>query len=100
MSELQRILVAAKQGLDPWEKIPRAKWPAIAAQCGATEIQEIHQRITALKAELETVAQWDGDTRDDIHDAIAFFNQLLVLINTPTSNAFVRGLSKLIHGKR
>ena len=81
MSELQRLLVAAKQGLEPWEKIPPAKWAAIAAQCGAAEIHEIHVRIAALKAELETVENWNGDTQDDIHQAMAFFTELLLLIN-------------------
>jgi hypothetical protein len=81
MSNLQRLLIAAKQGLEPWEKIPAAQWPAIAAQCGPDEIQEIHDRLTTLQAELETIDKWDGDTCDDIHQAIAFFKALLLLIN-------------------
>jgi hypothetical protein len=41
------------------------------------EIAEIERRIESLRAELETVEAWDGDTRDEIHLAIYQFSQLL-----------------------
>lgn len=79
MSELQSILMAAKEGLAPGQSIPQSRWPAIAAQCGADEVVEIHLRIAKLRAELEAVEEWDGDTQDDIHIAIDFFMQLAAL---------------------
>jgi len=81
MSNLQSILLAAKTGLSPWQRIPEAKWQEIAAQCGAEEVQEIHARVASLKAELLTIEEWDGDTQDDINLSIAFFNGLLQLAN-------------------
>ena len=79
MSDLQRILIAAKTGLAPWEDIPESRWASIAAQCGPQETEELQVRIGALQAELETAQPWDGDTIDDIHKTIAFFRKILVL---------------------
>jgi hypothetical protein len=79
MSKLQELLVSAKRGLEPWEPIPRTSWPAIAAECGAPEREEIAERVAALRQELATVEEWDGDTRDDIWRTIEFFEELLVL---------------------
>lgn len=81
MSSLQSILLKAKEGLSPWERIPATKWQLIAAQCGPEELGEIHTRIASLQAELLTVEDWDGDTQDDINMTIAFFNGLLQLAN-------------------
>lgn len=77
MSNLQKLIENAKSGLSVQEKISAEDWQAIAKQCGAPEIAEIEQRIARLRAELETVEEWDGDTQDDIHLAISRFTQLL-----------------------
>ncbi|AVE06486.1 MULTISPECIES: hypothetical protein [Pseudomonas] len=77
MSNLQKLIENAKSGLSVQEKISDEDWQAIAKQCGASEIAEIEQRIARLRAELETVEEWDGDTQDDIHLAISRFTQLL-----------------------
>lgn len=77
MSNLQKLIENAKSGLSVQEKISDEDWQAIAKQCGAPEIAEIEQRIARLRAELETVEEWDGDTQDDIHLAISRFTQLL-----------------------
>ena len=77
MSNLQNLIVNARSGLALDEKISDDSWQAIAKQCGAAEIAEIEQRIVSLRAELETVEEWDGDTQDDIHLAIYSFTQLL-----------------------
>jgi len=83
MSRLQNLLLQAKEGLQPWERIPGAKLPVIAAQCGVAELAEIRARIGALQQELSTVEDWDGDTQDDIHLTIAFFCKLADLVETP-----------------
>lgn len=85
MSRLSSLINDANAGLSLQERIAEAKWDAIAENCGATEVAEIKTRITALKAELATVDEWDGDTRDDIHLAISRFSRLLVLTETPPS---------------
>ena len=77
MSNLQKLIENAKSGLSVQEKISADGWRAIAKQCGASEIHEIEQRIARLRAELETIEEWDGDTQDDIHLAISSFTQLL-----------------------
>lgn len=77
MSNLQKLIENAKSGLSAQEKISDEDWQAIAKQCGTSEIAEIRQRIARLRAELETVEEWDGDTQDDIHLAISRFTQLL-----------------------
>ncbi|KIQ12027.1 hypothetical protein YA0729_10350 [Pseudomonas simiae] len=77
MSNLQKLIENAKSGLSVQEKISDEDWQAIAKQCGASEIAEIEQRIARLRAELETIEEWDGDTQDDIHLAISRFTQLL-----------------------
>ncbi|WP_236170218.1 hypothetical protein [Pseudomonas parasichuanensis] len=77
MSKLIALIAEAQAGLSIQEKIPEERWAAIAAQCGAVEVAEIMERIALLKAELETIEDWDGDTRDDINAAIYRFSQLL-----------------------
>ncbi len=79
MSDLQSILLKAKNGLSPWQHIPEARWQEIAAQCGPEEIKEIRARVESLEAERLTIEDWDGDTQVDINLTIAFFNGLLQL---------------------
>ncbi|MCP1623661.1 hypothetical protein [Pseudomonas nitroreducens] len=80
MSKLAELIAEAQAGLSIQERISEEKWAAIAAQCGATEAAEIRERIALLKAELETIEDWDGDTRDDINVAIYRFTKLLECI--------------------
>lgn len=82
VSRLQEMLIDAKRGLRPWEPIPRASWPAIAAACGPAEREEIAERIDALRRELDAVETWDGDARDEIWRAIEMFEALLSLSGT------------------
>lgn len=77
MSKLAALIAEASNGLSPQERIPESKWADIAKQCGVDEIAEIKARIEALKTELESVEEWDGDTQDEIHMAIARFSMLL-----------------------
>ncbi|QBQ39629.1 hypothetical protein E1742_25925 [Pseudoduganella plicata] len=82
MSKLSSFIDNAKVGLSIQERIPESRWDAIAENCGAPEVAEIKARIAGLTAELETIEEWDGDTRDDIHLAISKFSRLLVLTGT------------------
>jgi len=79
MSKLVALIAEANAGLSIQERIPQAKWDAIPQHLGADEIAEIRGRITALKEELAAVAEWDGDTQDDIRTAISRFQRLLEL---------------------
>jgi hypothetical protein len=80
MSKLQDILLEAKQGLSPGERISERIWPAMAAQCGAAELEDIGKRVAHLEKEMATVDEWDGDTRDDTWRAIDMFRALADLI--------------------
>jgi len=77
MNNLQKLIAEARSGLSVQEKISDGGWQAIAEQCGDAEIEEIERRIAKLRAELETVEEWDGDTQDEIHQAISSFTRLL-----------------------
>lgn len=87
MSKLSALIDEANTGLSIQERIPEARWDAIAKHCGVPELAEIEARIVALEGELATVEEWDGDTQDDIHSAISRFSRLLEL-------ADVRGAAK------
>jgi hypothetical protein len=79
LSNLQRILLAATEGLALGQQIPSSRWPVIAEQCGTEEVTEIRSRITQLQQELAQVEEWDGDTQDDINGAIYAFEQVILL---------------------
>lgn len=77
MSKLQELIDKARSGLSVQENISDAGWQAIATQCGPAEIAEIQERIIKLRAELETVEEWDGDSQDDLYFAISTLTRLL-----------------------
>jgi len=79
MSKLSALIAEVKAGLSAQERIPDARWAAIAKQCGGDEIADIRSRIEALKTELASVEEWDGDTQDEINGAIFRFSLLLKL---------------------
>lgn len=78
--KLQRLLLEAKGDLPPWQGIPEAKWSWIASRCGPEELAALRERIAELEAELATVEDWDGDTRDDIHKALHMFRQIAAAV--------------------
>jgi len=80
MSRLQLLLREASAGLPPWQNIPQSKWADIARQCSDAEAEEIRARIASLETELLETEEWDGDTRDDIHEMIWMFNNILAQI--------------------
>jgi hypothetical protein len=73
------MIAQARAGLSVQQRISDEKWAAIARQCGDAEVAEICDRIDALRAELATVEDWDGDTQDEIHLAITRFTKMLEL---------------------
>ncbi|WP_434628521.1 hypothetical protein J3P84_05410 [Pseudomonas sp. Z1-29] len=77
MSKLQELIEKARSGLSAQENISDAGWQAIATQCGAAELAEIQERILKLRAELEIVEEWDGDTQDDLYLAISTLTRLM-----------------------
>jgi hypothetical protein len=77
MSNLQKLIMSARGGLSVQEKISDEKWLEIATLCGPAETAEIEIRINDLRAELETIEDWDGDTQDDVNSAIYKFKLLL-----------------------
>lgn len=86
-SRLRELLAEAKRGLAPWEPVPLASLPAVAAACGPAERAEVETRLAALRAALEPVPEWDGDTRDDVWRAIETFEALQALCGEPAAEA-------------
>lgn len=89
MSNLTKILVATRDefGLAPWSRlhaydcerdveaeIGKKMAKRVAEQCGPYELKELQERIKELECELSSVEEWDGDTQDDIHDALSYFS--------------------------
>ncbi|MFY1050932.1 hypothetical protein ACOQNP_04820 [Ectopseudomonas khazarica] len=81
MSNLQKLILEARNGLSVQERIPDQRWREIAPFCGPAEIAEIEVRIQNLQAELKSAEEWDGGTQDDINLAIYKFKQLLDAAN-------------------
>jgi len=79
MSKLSALIAEARAGLSIQERIPEARWEAIAKRCRSEEIADIRERIASLKLELASVEEWDGDTQDEISLAIFKFSYLLKL---------------------
>jgi len=44
-------LLEAKAGPEPWGQISESRLSKLAAQCGASELAEIHDRLNLLKVE-------------------------------------------------
>lgn len=80
MSKLQGLLMEAREGLTPWDRLPPEVVRRIAARCGPEEVAALHDRIAVLHAELANVPAWDGDTADDIHRTLEFFDELRALL--------------------
>jgi len=85
MNKLQELIEKARSGLSVQENISDAGWQAIATQCGAAELAEIQERIIKLRAELEIVEEWDGDTQDDLYFAISTLTRLLETVTNALS---------------
>ncbi|WP_434698801.1 hypothetical protein [Pseudomonas sp. D1-1] len=87
MSKLQELIEKARSGLSVQENISDAGWQAIATQCGAAELAEIQERILKLRAELEIVEEWDGETQDDLHLAISTLTRLMGSVTVALSES-------------
>ncbi|AYN26606.1 hypothetical protein D8682_06170 [Buttiauxella sp. 3AFRM03] len=81
MSKLYNLYTKSRVGLSPYERTPETALIAMARQCGRDEIATIHIRLKMLKAELKMNPEWDGDTNDQIWDAINEHRNLLKLIS-------------------
>ncbi len=65
-SRVRRLLIAARDGLSPWDATPAERLSEVARQCGATEIAEAIEEIAALSRERAELPEWDGDAQADI----------------------------------
>jgi hypothetical protein len=79
MSKLSALIAEARAGLSIQERIPEARWETIAIQCRSEETADVRGRIAALKQELASVEEWDGDAQVEINVAISKFSYLLKL---------------------
>ena len=63
-----------------YKRISDAELSRIAINCGRDDIAAIHIRLKTFKAELAAWPDWDGDTQDQIWDAIDTHKRLLAQI--------------------
>jgi hypothetical protein len=66
MERFRRLVIEARQGVTPWDALPRDRLDAIAAQLQAEDVADIIAALDALAVEKDAVPDWDGDTWDDI----------------------------------
>lgn len=64
-----------------YKRISDAELSRIAISCGRDDIAAIHIKLKTFKAELAACPDWDGDTQDQIWDAIETHKRLLTLID-------------------
>lgn len=79
MSRWIEIIVQhrAEHQLGKWSVIPDSHYPLIAKQCGAAELEEIHERLNDLDRQAAEIPDWDGDSQDDIWQARQLFTAIL-----------------------
>ena len=93
MSHIRRLLIAARDGLAPWDATPAARLAGVARRCGATEVGEAIAEIAALERERAEVPAWDGDAQADIGKAQETYAAILGQVDAALLPALGEGLS-------
>ena len=63
--------------LGAWNAIPESHYPSIAKQCGASELEDIRERLDDLDRQAAEIPDWDGDAQDSIWRARRMFASIL-----------------------
>jgi len=91
-SNVRRLLIAARNGLSPWEVTPAAKLTDVARQCGPAEVAEAIAEIDALARERAGTPEWDGDAQADIGRAQETYMRILGQVDDALLPEIARGL--------
>ncbi|MBN9335814.1 hypothetical protein [Devosia sp.] len=62
----QRVLLETLPERRPWERATDEQLALVSRQLGASDVSDIIDTLEMLTLEKEMVADWDGDTQDDI----------------------------------
>ncbi len=92
-SHVRRLLIAAREGLSPWDATPAERLIDVARQCGAAEVAEAIDEIAALSRERAEVPEWDGDASADIGKAQETYAAILGQVDGALLPAVARGLN-------
>ncbi len=91
-SHVRRLLIAAREGLSPWDATPEARLSDVARQCGAAEVAEAIEEIAALSRERAELPAWDGDGQADIGRAQETHATILGQVHGALLPEIARGL--------
>lgn len=86
MDKLSRLFKRERSGQLMYIRTSEDELSQIARSCNRDEVASIHIRLKQFCSELAACPEWDGDTQDQIWDAIETHKRLLVqidLLNKP-----------------
>lgn len=81
MDKLGRIFKRKLSAQSMYKRTSEAELYQIARSCNRNEVASIHIRLKQFRSELAACPEWDGDTQDQIWDAIEILKRLLVKID-------------------
>lgn len=81
MDKLARLFEKSRDVQSLYKRTTDAQLNFIAARCNRDEVAAIHIRLKQFRSELAACPEWDGDTLDQIWDAIETHKRLLVQID-------------------
>lgn len=77
MDKLAHLFEKSQGVLSMYKRTPDAQVNLIARKCNRDEVAAIHIRLKLFCAELAACPEWDGDTQDQIWEAIDTHKRLL-----------------------
>jgi len=77
MAKLGRLFKRKRCAQSMYNHMSEAELSQIARSCNRDEVASIHIRLKQFRSELAACPEWDGDTQDQIWDAIDTHKRLL-----------------------
>ncbi len=100
VSHVRCLLIAARDGLSPWDATPAERLTDVARQCGSAEVAEAIEEIAALSRERAEVPDWDGDAQADIGRAQETYATILGQVDGALLPELAKGLGHADTGTR
>jgi len=77
MDNLVHLFEKSQDWQSAYKRTTDAQLNYMAKKCNRDEVAAIHIRLKLFRAELAACPEWDGDTQDQIWDAIDTHERLL-----------------------
>lgn len=77
MDKLAHLFEQSRDVQSVYKRTTDAQLNLIARKCNRDEVAAIHIRLKLFRAELAACPEWDGDTQDQIWEAIDTHKRLL-----------------------